>query len=380
MSNADTRHRWVKVLLLLYTPFLLGVLGVTTLVAFCFAAWAWSVASSLNMGVGLVLAIPAILLVSFVIALIPACRAFFRPMISMEDELELRLPPKAMQGLLGLVREVADEQSLPLPSEVRLHAESTAHVYEEETEGVIQRILVIGGAALASLDREALSGVIAHELGHFAGGDTAFSRRVFRGLRTMLYVEFALSRHPWNPLGWLFRGYHFLFRWAWATAQREQEFAADRYQVQRIGKKQTARTLIAVSIIDEMPWSRLSSVAEWFAVMRTRNISVYGEQVRRARQVTPSQWQEACRKALKQKTESFDSHPGLRERLKAIGVSPKMALELAAGLRPAETTCSEFIQNWDEIDESMSAFLVALVQSDHEEKREMAAILLGRPV
>lgn len=378
--KSNSKQRWVKLLLWLYAPFLLGVLGVTAFVACWFAAWAWSAAMNVNLGVGLGLAIPAFVLGSFVISLIPACLAFFRPIAAMDDEWELRLPPKAMQGLLGLVREVAEEQSLPMPDEVRLHVESTAHVYEEERRGSAVRILVIGGAALASLDREALSGVIAHELGHFAGGDTAFSRRAFRGQRAMLYVEFALIRRPWNPLGWLLRGYHLLFRVAYAANQREQEYAADRYQIQRIGKKRTARTLIAVSAIDEMPWSRLSSVAEWFAVMRTRNLSVYGEQVRRARQVTPSQWQEACRRALKQTPAVFDSHPCLRNRLKAMGVSPKMAIQLAAELRPAETAPAEFIQNWEEIEESLSSFLVALVQSQQEKKREMAAILLGRSV
>lgn len=367
-------------LLRLYAPFLLLVVGVMGYAAYRIGAWAWEIAAEFSVGAGLLLAVPALILAGFSLSLLAACSAFFFTPAHGGDPLELKLPTKGMKGLLKLVRSVADELSLPMPDEVRLHVESLAHVYEEGNQSDRSRILVIGGAALASLDRKALSGVIAHELGHFAGGDTTLSHRAFRWHRTMAHAECALIEMPWNPLGWFLRGYHLLFRLAWAANLRIQEYAADRYQVELVGEKQAAWTLIALCSIDEMPWSRLASVAEWFAVMRTRDASVFSEQVRRARQVTPSQWEEACRRALKRKTGLFDSHPCLRDRLSAIGVSPKKALGLAAKLQPGETDPSEFIEGWDAIDESMSAFLVALVQCVQQDKRDMAAIILGRSV
>lgn len=363
----------------LYVPILLVVIGLTSYAAYLLGAWAWSVAKDFSLIGGLFLAVPALIVAGFVLSLMAACTAYFQR-ADFADPMELRLPPKAMKGLRRLVRQVAREQSLPAPDEVRLHVESMAHVYEEGSGAESSRILVIGAAALASLDRQALSGIIAHELGHFAGGDTALSRRAFRGYRTMMHVEMALIESPWNPLGWMLRGYHYLYRLAWAANQRTQEYAADRYQVERVGKEQTAKTLIAVSAIDEMPWSRLSSVAEWYAMMRTRDASVFSEQVRRARQAKPSEWQEACRSALRQKTRPFDSHPCLKERLRAVGISPKKAIRLAAKLKPGETEPAEYIQGWDAIDAAMSAFLVALVQSIQEQKRDMASILLGRSV
>ncbi len=362
-----------------YLPFLLGVIGGTGFAAYCLGRWAWTVAEELSIGAALLLLVPVLILAGCVLSLVAACLAFFGP-ADLIDPLELRLPPKAMKGLLRLVREVAEQLSLPAPDEVRLHSESLAHVYEEDGHSEKKRILVIGGAALASLDRTALGGVIAHELGHFAGGDTALSRRAFRWHRMMMHVELALIEMPWNPLGWLLRGYHVLFRWAWAADRQVREYAADRHEVQLVGKKQAALTLIALTVIEEMPWSRLTSVAEWFAMMPTREKSVFAEQVRRARQASTSEWEDACRRALKRKTGMFDSHPCLRDRLRAIGVSAKKAIALAAKLRPGEADPAEFIDGWDAIESAMSAFLIELVQIVQQDKRDMAAIIMGRPV
>ena len=378
--KGKTKNRWAVWLMILYPPFLLCVIGLTGYAAYRLGAWAMGIAADHNFVLGLLLSLPALLLGCFVLSLLPALTAYFGTPDMGGDPLELRPPPKAMKGLLRLVREVAEAQDLPVPDEVRLHVESAAHVYEEERGRDTSRILVIGGATLASLDRKALSGVIAHELGHFAGGDTTLSRSAIRRQLMMLHAEFAFAEMPWNPLGWILRSYHLLFRLAWAANQREQEYAADRYQVGMIGEKETAKALIAIFSIDEMPWSRLSSVAEWFALMRTQNASIFSEQVRRARGAKPSEWEDACRRALGQKTKTFDSHPCLRERLKAIGVSPKKAIALAAKLKPGETDPAEYIQGWDAIDAAMSSFLVAIVQSIQEQKRDLAAMILGRSV
>lgn len=341
--------------------------------------WAWTIAYEYSITVGLILAGLTFSLGIMTLMLAFVCIAFFLP-TDTSDSQELRPSPRVMKGLLRLVRQVARKQSLPIPDEVRLHATSTAHVYEEKTQNGYAKILVIGAPALASLDRKALAGVVAHELGHFAGGDTKLLRRTARWHRTMMHVEYALMQMPWNPLGWMIRLYHWLFKAAWAKEQRKREVLADEHEVEVVGAKQAAQTLIAISTINEMPWSRLSSVAEWFAVMRTRDASIFREQVRRARQTTSAQWQDACRRALKQKTKSFDSHPCLRDRLRAIGISPKQAIALAGKLRHDQSDPADYIDDWDEIDNAISAFFIDLVQQNQQAKRDMAAVILGRHV
>src|SRR5437667_76117 len=84
-----------------------------------------------------------------------------------KDWFELRLPREQLRGLYQLVEEVAEETGLRAPREVRLGADTAAHVYE--TKGG-KEILVVGGLAVAAFDREALGGIIAHELAHLAAG------------------------------------------------------------------------------------------------------------------------------------------------------------------------------------------------------------------
>ena len=70
------------------------------------------------------------------------------------------------------------------------------------------RILVVGGVAVAAFSQDALAGVIAHELGHVAGGDTGLSRVALRWHLVMGNLEARLAGRPIsrvNPLAWLIR-------------------------------------------------------------------------------------------------------------------------------------------------------------------------------
>lgn len=364
----SSRARLAVILLIgFYFPFLFSVIGGMAYITYCLGEWAVSV--------HILLAAPACFVGIMTLALLVALLAFFAK-DDFDDPMELTLPKRATKGLKNLVQKVAGRQDLPMPDEIRLHVVSLAHVYEHDG----QRILVIGGAALASLSPKALAGVIAHELGHFAAGDTAFSRTAQRWHRTMMHVEIAMVEMPWNPLGWIFRAWHLVYRLAWAADQRQREYIADQEEVELVGPEKAASTLIAICSIDEMPFSRLSSVAEWYAMMPTANSSIFTEQVRRGRQTTPDDWQNACRKALKKETGCFDSHPCLLERLEAMGVSRKKAVKLAAKLQPGDTDPAHLIAGWEEIDICMSGFLINIFREMQQNKRDFASIVLGSRV
>jgi hypothetical protein len=73
-----------------------------------------------------------------------------------EDAMELRLPRQGLQAVYDLVAEVARERRLAAPQEIRVAADTIAHVYEDEAG---HAILVLGGLAVATLTQEALAGV-----------------------------------------------------------------------------------------------------------------------------------------------------------------------------------------------------------------------------
>jgi Zn-dependent protease with chaperone function len=314
--------------------------------------------------------------VGMVLDVLLALPALFEKM-SQRDPFEFHVPPAWMEGLQTLVEDVAHDRGVDPPDDIRLHANSVAHVYEDRKG---QTILVIGGVALAVFSDTALAGIIAHELGHFAAGDTGFSRLSLWWQKVMGRLEGRLlQRGGWsllNPLTWLIRGYHLLYSLAWAADSRAQEYAADLHEEELVGAKLAASSLILISVTEQMPWVRLSSIAEGCVQAREPMQAIFAEQARRARAARPSEWEDACRRALKEKTGLFDSHPCLKERLRAMGVSPRQALALA--VPSSDAPARELCRNWKLIEKLMTEKIMLLYHEAHQRKKEVAQIFLGR--
>lgn len=234
---------------------------------------------------------------------------------------------------------------------------------------------------MAALSRHALAGIIAHELGHFAAGDTALSRSGHSVLRAMGRFE-GRVHYDWfcwlNPLVLALRAYHALFLLVYAAESRQAEYAADRHEADLVGKQVAAATLILFEVLPRLPWTRLSSVARGYALAMERGEDIFAEQVRRARATDPGELQDACRKALKEKTGYFDSHPCLKDRLKAIGVSPKKAAQLALDLFNEGDPASGLFRNWPWIQKQFSDELMLIYREMHEARKEIVEIFTRR--
>jgi Zn-dependent protease with chaperone function len=294
-----------------------------------------------------------------------------------ERPFEIELPDEFLVGLKELVEKVAGERRLPVAHAIRLSPETVAHVYEDKRG---QRVLVVGCIALAGLSRQALTGVIAHELGHFGAGDTELSRAGARRFRILAHLENRFQRDPiakWNPLIWLVRGYHRLFLVVWFAYSREAEYAADRQEVEMVGKLEAASTCILLDVLEEMPWCRLSSVARGYAMHRERPEDIFAEQVRRARVCDPSEWQDACRKTLKAKPRWFDTHPRLKDRLRALGVSSKKASQLALDLFQGGEPAHTLVPQWPRVQKVLSDRMMAMYQQYYWAMREVADLMIG---
>jgi Zn-dependent protease with chaperone function len=294
------------------------------------------------------------------------------------DESELRLSRKKLQGLYDLVDNVAQKHGLRPPDEIRLAAETVAHVYEDRKG---KEILVIGGFAIASFSQQTLAGIIAHELGHFAAGDTRLGRKTHRRQMFMALLDDHLAGRLssfFNPLVWMVRAYHWLYFLAWAANSRIHEIQADKQEVKQAGKDRAAAALLYTTVLARMPWLRLSDIAESHAKANDRLDGIFAEQVRRVTTISPSDWQEACRREMKKKTGWLDTHPQLRERLAAMGVSPRKAMQLPA--EAAGPRARILLPDWREIEKQLTEWIVNIYRQHHAVKMEIAQIILGRSV
>ncbi len=360
----------LRLLIWLYIPFLAAV---------CMAlAWAtWWLARIFFHSFWWPFLVAAVLVGITLVQIVWSLRVlFFR--IPYEDDMELRLPRAELEGLYQLVAGVARKRRLAAPFGIRLAADTIAHVYEDD-EG--HPILVIGGLAIRNYSQEALAGIIAHELAHFTAGDTRLSRRAVKWtlLMAILEEEFgSQSASKVNPLVWLVHLYHLIFRLCAASNSRQQELAADRQSVALIGREAAAAALLRLTVTEYLPYLRISAIAELHVQTQQPISQLFAEQQRRAETIDESEWENACRRALKQPTKLFDTHPALKDRLKAMGISSKQAIQLVLD-DPGEPGV-ELFDDWPAIETQLTERLVIAYHEMHEAKMDVAQILLGRPI
>ncbi|MCH7689272.1 MAG: hypothetical protein IH899_21795, partial [Planctomycetes bacterium] len=162
---------------------------------------------------------------------------------------------------------------------------------------------------------------------------------------------------------------------AWASNSRQQEFAADEYEVSHVGREEAARTIILLTSIEKLPWVQLSSIAEICVALNLPIQNLFSKQVERACQTSADDWKQACRKALVRKTELYDTHPCLKDRLKAMGLKKKKAVELAGTLNQSGSPVRDIIPKWEEIESVLSAEILRIYHEVHQAKMEIAQIL-----
>lgn len=303
-----------------------------------------------------------------------ACRVLFWPLKDTKDPLEMKLPKGQHTIIYNWVNSIAEENDLIPPDEIRLGADALAHVFES-AKG--KNVLVLGGMAVGTFTKQALGGIVAHELAHFTHGDTALSRNCARRVTLMATMEhafFASSLGVVNPIAWVVVAYHRLFQSLNAQDDREKEYAADEWEVSHAGKEVAAATLIHLHVTQRMPWVRLMSVVE-SAVATGQPVpkDVFAEQARRAKAAPRHEWESALKKELAVPTKTFDTHPALKDRLAAIGVKPKKALELA--LDPQGEPATNLFPAWESMQYDLSSRLTMIAFERQQAIQEIGQIM-----
>lgn len=285
-----------------------------------------------------------------------------------EDEFEIELPDKWQPGLAKLVEQVASERGLDPPDVIRLHAQSLAHVYID-SDG--QRILVLGGTLIAVLPQRALGGIIAHELSHFTAGDAQRLRRAQYWHRVMANLEVRFLSHNgaiWSPLVWLIRLYHLVYFRLFFASQRCEEFLADSYYVDQVGEKEAATTLVLIHVLEHLPGANLANMAQNLVMFNQRVDYFFAEQVKGLRAASKSDWDDALRKALREKTQWCSTHPALKERIKPLGVKARDVLPLAMNLTGEPATA--LLANWPVVEKHLSKRLLEMAQIYFGERQQ----------
>jgi len=252
--------------------------------------------------------------VTILVAIVPRRRRFEAPgaLVTAEDQ------PRLIELIAGESRALDMEP----PDEVYATFEVNAAVTEA---GRSRRVMIVGLPLLQFISERGLRGIVAHELGHYAGGDTRLGPWIYRTRetigRTLDHLTDEDGDEGWTQLAVRkpFEWYATAFLHITAKISRQQEYAADRFAVRRAGRDVYAESLRRLhafgpafdpywgqEVVPALTAERRPPVAAGFATF------IGTEAVQRA----GAEWVEE--ELRERKTERYDSHPALADRLRAL--------------------------------------------------------------
>ncbi|MHA6522860.1 M48 family metallopeptidase [Tessaracoccus sp. G1721] len=237
--------------------------------------------------------------------------------------------PAEHPALWAEVNRLAVEAQTEPPARIVIVPEVNAGVAEVGGH----RELEIGLPLLATFTVGQLRSVLAHELGHFAGGDTADAARDLRRLAFMEQVR-ARAGVLWR---WFFTAYAGLYALAAGPSSRAAELRADDLSVRAAGPGAAAESFRAL-VAAELAWEQtLDNYVPLFELAGRR--APLGEAVRRVIDANRTEIDDAVETIIaEQRPSATDSHPPLRERiarLEASAVTGASATTGADAGRPA---------------------------------------------
>lgn len=226
--------------------------------------------------------------------------------------------------LFRLIESVARATGQQVPKTVYLTPEVNAWVSQRGGALGIggQRVMGLGLPLLAVLTERELFAVLAHEFGHFHGGDTKLGPIIYRTRSAMGRTIEALEEHS-SALQWVFLAYGKLFIAVTHAISRHQERLADLLAATVAGSGALSRALKKIhgaALAFESYWSTEATpvLAKGLLPPLAAGFDrfVKNERVERAMRTALD------RAMAEDQASGYDTHPPLSERLQALAGMP----------------------------------------------------------
>jgi hypothetical protein len=222
--------------------------------------------------------------------------------------------------LFEFIEGVAGKLGVKAPFEIHLVTTATAFIRAERSwTGQVRTLSIgIGMPLFGWLSEAELGAVIAHEFGHFVGGDTLLTPWVYRTRTSIGAAVHALDDSVFF-LDAPFRRYGHWFLRLSSAVSRAQEYSADALSAQYFGATAAGTALEKIHLLEPM----------WFAYFHHDLVPALGcgarmpvfEGYRRFCATSPRrrEVQDAIAHAEDRTASPYDTHPSLQERLAALG-------------------------------------------------------------
>lgn len=239
--------------------------------------------------------------------------------------------PKQLPRLCRMIDEIGSQlKSLKL-NRVLITGDYNAYISQIPTLGILggyENYLVIGLPLMYALSDVELKAVLAHEFGHISKNHSAFGGWIYRCRMTWQHLIVQLEQQD---------GFYALFAWLlflffyWYIPSfeaysfvlaRQDEYEADNSAGKLVGKEKMASALLNVTIQGyhlEQTWKdierKLNNPHQTPPHVVNELITALNNPLE------PDEIQKHIGRALMEKTDLSDTHPCLKERLRALGVT-----------------------------------------------------------
>jgi Zn-dependent protease with chaperone function len=252
--------------------------------------------------------------------------------VKVEPPAGIALKPAQAPALFAMIENLRQSLGAPRFHDVLMTDEFNAGVVQTPRLGIFgwhRNTLLIGLPLMKSLSVEQFKAVLAHEFGHLAKGHGRVSNWLYRQrLRWSRLAEVLESNR--SKGGFLFRP--FLNRFApYFNAYsfplaRANEYEADATAVRLTSARAAAEALTGVNVggayLQDRYWPHIHRQADRHP---QPGFMPYAEMPCFAAQADEASVQQWLDQALARETTSDDTHPALRERLRAIGEPARLA-------------------------------------------------------
>jgi len=265
------------------------------------------------------------------------------PQLTAEDQPEL----------LEMVTSVSQATGEAMPKEVYLIADVNAWVAQRG--GILgfgsRRVMGLGLPLMQILSVTQLRAVLAHEFGHYYGGDTRLGPLVYNMRGAIGRTVYNLARQNsilYKPFAWYGSGALRLTQ----GVSRQQEHAADELAARTVGAKPLADALriIHSGAIAYVPY--LQQEVTPLLGLNVRPVFAEGfAHFLAAPRVEKAVAEETDREIAEGKSDPYDSHPPLRERLAELA-------KLTQGEIPeADAAAASLLRGLDSLEAELLAFI-----------------------
>jgi heat shock protein HtpX len=233
-----------------------------------------------------------------------------------------RLTPEQHPRLFAEIESVAKATGQEMPVEVYLDPEVNAWVAQRG--GLMgfgsRRVMGIGLPLMAAISTPQLRAVLAHEFGHYSAGDTKLGPWVYKTRGAIIRTIQNLAKSGRRFLPYIFVGYGKLYLRITHAISRRQELAADALAVRVAGAAAHAgalRTIHRAGIgFNAYVGNELNPV---LGAGYLPPVAAGFTQFMAASSVATAVDDVLAKELREAKSDPYDTHPALRERLAAIG-------------------------------------------------------------